>query len=212
MNDEQADSVLGHSARLRSLKQAQDIFKELGGALGASLMEAVSRVMHTETKRFITLMQGDENVVQEVRAGLEAEEAISRRERVKFQAHMQQTRERVRAEQALEDTKAKLRMARKEQRDAEAVVTAREEVNVYSFEMLGTMNKHESIQNHNKARLGVLQRFAQGSRIVVRADEQVEVFQNDLGRRDGGGFGSGLGGIVCRVCTTIAQLPRRGTK
>jgi len=65
MHEEQADSVLEHSTRLRSLKQAQDIFKELGGALGASLMETVSRVMHTETKRFTTLLRGDENVLQE---------------------------------------------------------------------------------------------------------------------------------------------------
>ena len=65
MNEEQADSVLEHSTRLRSLKQAQDIFKELGGALGASLMETVSRVMHTENKRFNTRLRGDENVLQE---------------------------------------------------------------------------------------------------------------------------------------------------
>ena len=155
LNDEQADSVLGHSARLRSLKQAQDIFKELGGALGASLMEAVSRVMHTETKRFTTLMKGDENVLQEMRAGLEAEEAIYRRERVEFQAHMQQKRERARVEHELEESKAKLRRARKEQRDAEAVVTAMEEVEVYSLEMLGNGNKKGGHQQHQKARLEV---------------------------------------------------------
>ena len=34
LNAAQADSVLEHSTRLRSLKQAQDIFKDLGGALG----------------------------------------------------------------------------------------------------------------------------------------------------------------------------------
>ena len=44
LNDEQADSVLGHSARLRSLKQARDIFKELGGAVGASLMNTISLI------------------------------------------------------------------------------------------------------------------------------------------------------------------------
>ena len=65
MNEEQADSVLEHSTCLRSLKQALDIFKELGGALGASLMETVSRVMHTEIKRITTLLRGDENVLQE---------------------------------------------------------------------------------------------------------------------------------------------------
>ena len=44
-------------------------------------MEAVSRAMHTETKRLTTLLRGDENVLQEMRAGLEAEEATYRREK-----------------------------------------------------------------------------------------------------------------------------------
>ncbi len=34
LNGEQADEVIEHSTRLRSLKQAQEIFKEVGGALG----------------------------------------------------------------------------------------------------------------------------------------------------------------------------------
>lgn len=54
------------------------------------------------TKRFTTLMRGDENVLQEMRAGLEVEEAIYRRDRVEFQAHMQQQRGRARVEQPLE--------------------------------------------------------------------------------------------------------------
>ena len=78
------------------------MFKDVGGAVGASLMDTVSRVTHNGTKRFTTLMRGDENVLQEMRAGLEAEEAIYRRERVEFQAHMQQKRERARVEQSLE--------------------------------------------------------------------------------------------------------------
>ena len=91
MNEEQADCLLEHSARLRSLKQARDIFKELGGAVGASLMDTVSRVMHIETMRFTTLLQVDENVLQEMHAGLEEEEAIYRRDRFEFQEHMQQS-------------------------------------------------------------------------------------------------------------------------
>ena len=34
LNADQAEAVLEQSARFRSLNQAQDIFKELGGALG----------------------------------------------------------------------------------------------------------------------------------------------------------------------------------
>ena len=84
--------MLEHSARLRSLKQAQDLFKEMCGALGASLMETVRRVMYVERKRFATMVQVDENVLQEMHAGLEAEEAIYRRDRVEFQDHMQPMR------------------------------------------------------------------------------------------------------------------------
>ena len=58
--------------------------------LWGSLLDTVSRVIHNETKRFTTRMRGDEKVIQEMRAGLEAEEAIYRRDRVEFQAHMQQ--------------------------------------------------------------------------------------------------------------------------
>ena len=65
LSAEEADSVLEHSARFRSLQQARDIFKDLGGALGASLMETVSRVMHIENKRFNTLFRRDVNVLQE---------------------------------------------------------------------------------------------------------------------------------------------------
>ena len=53
-------------------------------------MEAVRRVMHTERERFTRLVQSHENVLQEMRAGLEAEEAIYRRDRFEFQEHMQQ--------------------------------------------------------------------------------------------------------------------------
>ena len=63
----------------------------MGGALVASLMETVRRVMHTGRERFTTLVQVDENVLQEMHAGLEAEEAICRRDRFAFQEHMQQS-------------------------------------------------------------------------------------------------------------------------
>ena len=72
-----------------------------------------------------------------MRAGLEAEEAVYRRGRLEFQEHMQQKREKARVENELKEAKASLQRARKEQRDAEAVVTAMEEVKVYSLEMLG---------------------------------------------------------------------------
>ena len=71
-------------------------------------METVSRVMHAEAKRFTTRMRDDENVLQEMRAGLEAEEAMHRRERLEFHEHMQQKRERARDEHELKEATANL--------------------------------------------------------------------------------------------------------
>jgi len=98
LNGEQADAVIEHSIRLRSLKQAQDIFKEAGGAFGDSLSDTASRVIHSEIKRFNTKMGADKEVRQEVRAGLEAEEAHYRRARVEFQEHMERKREKARVQ------------------------------------------------------------------------------------------------------------------
>ena len=64
LDDEQADAVIEHSTRLRALKQAQEILKEVGGALGASLHNTVNRVIHSETKRFNTRMRADKGVCQ----------------------------------------------------------------------------------------------------------------------------------------------------
>ena len=137
LNGEQADAVIEHSTRLQSLKQAQDIFKEVGGALGASLNDTVRRVIHTEIKRFNERMRADKGVCQELRAGLEAEEACYRRARVEFQEHMERKREKERVKRELMDAVAKLQRARKEQRSAEAVVAAMEEAKAYSLDMLG---------------------------------------------------------------------------
>ena len=175
-NLEQSDSLLEHSSRLRSLKQAHDIFKELGGAMGASLRDTVSRVMETETRRFARLLREDDTVLQEMRAGLDAEEAQYHRQRLEFQEHMQQKRAKARVEHELKEAKAKLQRARKEQRDAEAVVTAMEEVKVYSLDMLGKGKKKAGSQQHQKARLEVLQRVRRAAVLAPEQTSQWEYF------------------------------------
>ena len=87
-----------------------------------------------------------------MRAGLEAEEAVYRRGRLEFQEHMQQKREKARVLRELKDATTKLQRTRKDQREAEAVVTAMEEVKVYSLEMLGKGKKKGGLQQHQKAR------------------------------------------------------------
>ena len=59
LNDEQADAAIEQSNRLRSLKQAIQLFKEVGGSLGASLTDTVDHVLHIEHKRFSIMMRAD---------------------------------------------------------------------------------------------------------------------------------------------------------
>ena len=177
LNADQADSLLGHSTRLRSLKQAQDIFKDLGGVLGVSLRDTLSRVMHNETKRFNTLMRCDDTVLKEMRAGLEAEEEQYRRERLEFQEHMQQRREKARVEHELKEAKSQLQRARKEQREAEAMVMASQEVRAYSLEMLGKGKKKGGLQQHQKARLEVLERLRKAAELSPEQTSQWDFFK-----------------------------------
>ena len=126
-------------------------------------------------------------LLKEMRAGLEAEEAVYRRGRLEFQEYMKQKREKKRVENELKEAKASLQRARKEQRDAEAVVTAMEEVKWYSFEMLGKGEEKGRHSAESEGTFGSVAALAQGSRVVARADEPVGIFQNYLGSRDGGG-------------------------
>ena len=186
--------MLEQSARLRSLKHARDIFKDMGGVLGASLVDTVNRVMSAETKRASALV-GSEKVYHELRAGLEVEEATFRQARLEFQEHMQEKRAKRRVEEELKASKEKLRKARKEQRDAEAVVAAMEQVKVVSLEMLGKGNKKGGTQQHQKARLDVLQRLRRAAELSPEQTSQCDsfFFYSFLGSGDGGCPWGGLG-------------------
>ena len=117
-----------------------------------------------------------------MRAGLEAEEAVYRRGRLEFQEHMQQKREKARVENELKEAKASLQRARKEQRDAEAVVTAMEEVKWYSLEMLGKGKKRGGTQQNQKARLEVLQRLRKAAELSPEQTSQWEYFKTTWDR------------------------------
>ena len=69
----QADAAIEHTNRVRSLRNAQDIVKKMGGSLGASLNDTLNRVINREQKRFKAMMRSDAEVCQEVFQGLEAE-------------------------------------------------------------------------------------------------------------------------------------------
>ena len=121
-------------------------------------------------------------LLMEMRAGLEAEEAVYRRGRLEFQEYMKQKREKKRVENELKEAKASLQRARKEQRDAEAVVTAMEEVKWYSLEMLGKGKKRGGTQQNQKARLEVLQRLRKAAELSPEQTSQWEYFKTTWDR------------------------------
>ena len=58
----QGDTAIEHTNRVRSLRNAQDTVKEVGGAWGASLNDTLNRVINREQKRFKAMMRSDAEV------------------------------------------------------------------------------------------------------------------------------------------------------
>ena len=199
LNDAQADAAIEHSTRLRSLRRAQDIVKEVGGAMGASLNDTLNRVIHFESKRFKPRMQTDPGVCQELRAGLEAEETCYRRARVEFQEHMERKRAKERVKHELKDAVAKLQLARKEQRSAEAVVAAMEEVKVYSLEMLGKGKKKAGSQQHHKARLEVLERLRRCAELSAAQTSSWDFFKKTWDQEMADAHGEGWAELFAQI-------------
>ena len=94
LDEEVLDMTFEQTTRLRQLKEADAIFKELGGALGVSLRNTVSQVVNSENKRFVVLMKQDKRVCSELYEGMQAEEARYRLARVDYIEQMKLNRER----------------------------------------------------------------------------------------------------------------------
>ena len=91
---EQADSLLGHCSMIEALQQAKDLVGgAVGGPVGASLQNTLGKVMHDARKKFDQRMRGDAAVAAELRAVVEEDEAVCKRERVEFQNTMKRKRE-----------------------------------------------------------------------------------------------------------------------
>ena len=182
LNEEQLDTLMDHSSRMRGLMQAKGIVRDLGGALGASLTTTLNKVIHNETKRFNTVNRADSAILKELHRGLQDEEAAYRRQRLEFQEHMQQKREKARCEKELKEATQQLQRARKQQREAEAVVTAMHEVKVFSLEMLGQGKKKGGLQQQHKARMEVLQRLRRAAELSPEQTSQWEFFKSSWDR------------------------------
>ena len=180
----QGDTAIEHTNRVRSLRHAQDIVKDVGGALGASLNDTLNRVISSEQKRFGAMMRSDAAVCQEVFAGLQAEEASMRRARIEFQEHMACKRDRDRAKRQLKEATDTVAKMRKDMRYAESVVVAAEAIKVYSLEELGEDNKNGGNKEHRKARMDVLDRIRRAAELSAQQTGAWDFFQDILGSRD----------------------------
>ena len=104
----------------------------------------VNSVMHREVKIFLQRMRGNAVVGKTMRASAEAEEAIAQQRRLEFKEMCSQKRAKAEAHKELLQVEAKLKKARKEVREAEAVVAAREAMKSFSIVMLGLDKKTEA--------------------------------------------------------------------
>ena len=177
LSPSQAEALIGHSSRLRALERAKGILSDLGGALGASMNDTVNRVVHDEGKRFQVRMRGDAVVEQAMRASLDAEEAKFREARRELQEQMQRVKEKAHVQRELDEAAKDLKRLRKETRQAEAVITAKEHFKAYSLEMLGRGKKKGGGLQHQKARLDVLERLRKAAELSPQQTSHWDYFK-----------------------------------
>ena len=116
-------------------------------------------------------------------AALQDEEAEARRARLAFKGQMSAEKEKARVKRELHEATEKLKKIRKEQREAEAVVTAMEQMRVYSLEQLGQGNKKGGNQSHQKARFQVLQTLRKAAELSPEQTSQWEFFKTEWDSR-----------------------------
>ena len=85
--------MIEQSARMGILHEAKKVIANLGGAVGASLINTVNRVIHWESKRFKELNNNDPEVLRCMQRVLDAEEEKMRRDRAELKETMQLQRE-----------------------------------------------------------------------------------------------------------------------
>ena len=102
-----------------------------------------------------------------------------------------------------------MQRARKEQRSAEAVVTAMEDVNVYSFEMLGKGRKKAGTQQHQKARLEVLERLRRAAELSAAQTSAWDLFKNtwdqEMAEAHGESWAELFAQLVQKVINDLAE-------
>ena len=118
----------------------------------------VTRVMHSETKKFRQRNAGDPEVKRQRRESIQAEPQMYPRQRQDFQYHVKQVKEKTRVERELKEAQAALGRIKKQTRDAEAVVTATEAMKTFSLDSMGYGKKNAGGKEGQKTRFEVLER------------------------------------------------------
>ena len=95
-----------------------------------------------------------------------------------------------------------MQRARKEQRDAEAVVTAMEEVKAYSLDMLGK-GKKTCHQQHHKARLEVLERLRRAAELSPAQTTTWEFFKQTWDQEMAGVHGEGWAELFAQMMQQV---------
>ena len=118
----------------------------------------VTRVMHSETKKFRQRNAGETEAKREMRKSIEAEQQMYLRQRHDFQYYMKQAKEKKRVARELKEAQAELKRIHKQRRDAEAVVTATEAMKTFSLDSMGGGKKNAGGKEGQKTRFEVLER------------------------------------------------------
>ena len=141
---------------LRQLRAADDIFKDLGGVLGASLRNTLANVVHAEEKTFAEHMKQNPKVLAELEGGLREEEARMREARVEYAEQMKLKRENTLAKKALADTDRQLKKRKQDVKHQDKVLAAMMASRAYTLAMLGDTHKKGGTKEHAKNRSKVL--------------------------------------------------------
>ena len=197
---------------MRSLQEALHVFRNMNNQVGASLAGTVARVMHTETKRHRALSQEDAAVHDELRAALQDEKAEARRARLAFQEHMAQEKQKARVQRELQEATKRLKKIRAEQREAEAVVAAMEQMRVYSLEMLGQGKKNGGSQSHQKARFQVLTALRKAAELSPAQTSQWEFFKTQWDSRMAAAHGAEWAQLFAEIVQKVVSDLQEGRK
>ncbi|CAK0863844.1 unnamed protein product [Prorocentrum cordatum] len=117
-----------------------------------------------------------------------------------------------RVKRELHEATEKLKNIRKEQREAEAVVTAMEQMRVYSLEQLGQGNKKGGNKEHQKARFQVSQALRKAAELSPEQTSQWEFFKTEWDSRMAATHGEDWAQLFAEMVQKVVNDLQEGRK